>query len=580
MEKSMEKNKKSFIKGAAILGAAGLIVKIIGAVYRIPLTNILQPTAELDGMKYYATAYPYYSWLLVISSAGFPTAISKLVSERAAAGDKKGVTAVFKTAFILLFIIGVITTALLFLGAGAIAKLANVPGAKLSLMALAPSLLFVSVMCSYRGYLQGMQMMSGTALSQITEQVGKLIASYSLAFLFVKMYPGRPDLWAMGTLIGITISEILGLLVIMLVYRAKRRELPSYGLEDMAITRSTLKRVGLSLLAIAIPITIGASIMPITGIADTVFINRLLEARYLKLGFEAEKAATMASDGFVALRSYVTPLINMPAVLTLALSMSLVPAIAPMRAAHDRRGIRKVGATGTKLAMLIGAPCAAGLFVLGAPIMAMLFTKVGKSVGEHGTYYISGFIPQILAMKPGQEVTIYALAGGIMQISAIGVLFLSLVQTLTGVIQGMGKQNVPVIFLFIGGILKVLSMILLMKFTRLGVLGAAISTVLCYAVAGIGDAVYTVNHADIRLNLFDVFLKPILSAVIMGVCVYLSYNAIYKLGHPTIATFGSVLIGVIVYAACLLALRAFNKDDLSFMPGSRVLSKVFRVKMK
>ena len=570
----MEKNKRSFIKGAAILGIAGIIVKIIGAFYRIPLTNILQ-RGEYDGMIYYATAYPYYSWLLVISSAGFPTAISKLVSERVAVGDRKGATAVFKTAFRLLLIIGIVTTALLTAGSPLIARLADVPGATYSLMALAPSLLIVSIMCAYRGYLQGMQMMTGTALSQITEQVGKLIASYSLAFLFVKLYPGRPELWAMGTLIGISISEVLGLIVIWLVYRRNRKLLPSYKLEGMSVSKNAMMSVGKGLLAIAIPITIGASIMPITGIADTVFIKRLLQARYIMLGFEEELARTMAGDGFVALRSYVTPLINMPAVLTLALSMSLVPAIAPMKAAHDRRGVRKVGATGTKLAMIIGAPCAAGLFVLGAPIMAMLYTKVGASVDK---YYITGFISQILNMKPGQEIPIYALAGGIMQISAIGVLFLSLVQTLTGVIQGMGKQKVPVYFLIVGGLLKIISMVILMKFTPLGVLGAAISTVLCYVVAGVGDLVYTIEHADIRLNCFDVFGKPLLSAIVMGVCVYFVYGIVYRMGHPTIATLGSVLVGIVVYAACLWLLRAFNKDDMSFMPGSRRLSRIFRIK--
>lgn len=575
----MEKSKKSFVKGAAILGIAGLIVKIIGAFYRIPLTNILQ-RGDLDGMIYYATAYPYYSWLLVISSAGFPTAISKLVSEKVAVGDRKGATAVFKTAFLLLFAIGVVTTVLLFAGSPLIARLADVPGATLSLMALAPSLLIVSIMCAYRGYLQGMQMMTGTALSQVAEQVGKLIASYSLALLFVKLFPERPDLWAMGTLVGISISEVLGLFVIWVVYRRNRRMLPSYKLENMRVSKSTMKRVGMGLLAIAVPITIGASIMPITGIADTIFIKRLLQERYMSLGFAEAVADTMAGDGFVALRSYVTPLINMPAVLTLALSMSLVPAIAPMTAARDRRGIRKVCSTGMKLAMIIGAPCAVGLFVLGGPIMALLYHKVGESVGPNGTYYISGFISQVLSMKPGQEISIYALAGGIMQISAIGVLFLSLVQTMTGVIQGMGKQKVPVYFLIVGGLIKIVSMVVLMKWTKLGVLGAAISTVLCYVVAGIGDTVYTINHANLKVRWFDIFGKPLLSAAVMGGVVYFAYNLINKAGHPTLATIGAVALGIAVYAACLLVLRAFNKDDLGFMPGSRKLAKVFKVKMK
>ena len=571
----MEKNKKSFIKGAAILGAAGLIVKIIGAFYRIPLTNILQ-RGGYDGMVYYATAYPYYSWLLVISSAGFPTAISKLVSERVAVGDKKGATAVFKTAFRLLCIIGVITTALLFLGSGLIAKLADVPAANLSLMALAPSLFFVSIMCAYRGYLQGMQMMTGTALSQITEQVGKLIASYTLAILFVKLYPGRPELWAMGTLIGISISEVLGLIVIWLIYKKSRRQLPSYKLEDMVISKKTFRNVGLSLLTIAVPITLGASIMPITGIADTIFIKRLLQAGYLARGFSNEVVSGMAETGFVSLRSYVTPLINMPAVLTLALSMSLVPAIAPMRAARDRRGIRKVGTTGLKLAMLIGAPCAVGLFLIGAPVMALLYTKVRASTDY---WAIKGFIPQILAMAPGKEVSVYTLAGGIMQISAIGVLFLSLVQTLTGVIQGLGKQNVPVMFLLAGGIVKVVSMVVLMKFTKLGILGAAISTVLCYVVAGIGDTAYVIGHADIKLDWIDVFVKPLGSALVMGVFVYLVYNLVYKMGHPTAAVFAALFAGVAVYAACLWIVKAFNKDDLSFMPARRKLAKIFRISL-
>ena len=573
----MEKNKRSFIKGAAILGAAGLIVKIIGAFYRIPLTNIL----GRDGMSFYETAYPFYSGLLVISSAGFPTAISKLVSERVAIGDRNGAKAVFRTAMILLAAIGFTTMILLFAGAPLIAKLSDRPGAQYALMALAPALLVVSVMCTYRGYLQGLQRMTGTALSQITEQVGKLIASYSLALLFVKLFPERPELWAMGTLIGITISEVLALIVIFIVHRMSGNKFPEAELDNVPLKKSTgFSELGKSLLAIAIPITIGASIMPITGMADAIFIKRLLQIRYLSLGFESELVPKMAETGYVALRSYVTPLINMPAVLTLALSMSLVPAIAPMRAARDRRGMRKIGATGTKLAMIIGAPCAVGLFVLGAPIMAMLYKAVGSSVGEHGKYVISGFLPQIISMKPGSEVTLYTLAGGIMQISAIGVLFLSMVQTLTGIIQGMGKQQVPVYFLIAGGALKVLSMIFLMRFTGLGILGAAISTVLCYLVAGTGDLIYMLGHADIRLNYFDTFGKPLIASAVMGVLVFLAYNLIYKLGHPTLATFGSVLVGMVVYVAGLWVLRAFNKDDLSYMPASGKLSKIFRVNMK
>lgn len=594
----MERTKTSFIKGAAILGIAGLIVKIIGAVYRIPLTNILQQNGY-DGMLFYETAYPYYSWLLVISSAGFPTAISKLVAERVAVNDRRGAKDVFKTAMRLLIIIGLITMLLLFFGAPLIAKLGNVEGASYSLRALAPALFIVSIMCAYRGYLQGLQMMTGTAISQITEQVGKLIMGYSLAILFVRLYPTRPELWAMGTLIGISISELLALIVIYLFYRKKRSYISIDSVEKRTRPKSSFRELSWRLLAIAVPITIGASIMPITAIADSIFIKRILTESYsnlwciptnvLETGNALASSALksisnviamlpekMAGDSFVALRSYVTPLINMPAVLTLALSMSLVPAISERMAENDAKAVRKAGATGMKLAMIIGAPCAAGLFVVGAPIIAMLFTKVGASTDN---YSISGFISEIMAMQSGGDVvSSYTLAGGIMQIAAIGVLFLSLVQTMTGVVQGMGRQRIPVYFLIVGGALKVALMIILMKYTSLGILGAALSTVVCYAVAGIGDTIYAAVKAGIRVRWFDTFGKPIFSAGIMGVAVYFAYEYIYSLGHPTLATIGSICIGVVVYAALMWLLKAFNKNDMEFMPGGKRLAKLFRIK--
>lgn len=157
----MKKQTKSavnagFVQGAAILGIAGLLVKIIGAVYRIPLANIVGES----GMAYYEVAYPYYSWLLVISSAGLPTAISKLVSERIALGDIVGAKRVFRAALRLLFVIGIVTAVLLFVLSSPIANLSGAAPARYSLMALSPALLFVSVMCAYRGYLQGMQCMT------------------------------------------------------------------------------------------------------------------------------------------------------------------------------------------------------------------------------------------------------------------------------------------------------------------------------------------------------------------------------------------------------------------------------------
>lgn len=549
----MEQSKKaSFVQGATILGIAGLFVKIIGAVYRIPLANIVG-----DGMRYYEVAYPYYSWLLVISSAGIPTAISKMVSERIASGDVSGAKRVFSSAMKLLAIIGVVTTVLLFLFSGMIARLCEAEPAKLSFMALAPALFFVSIMCAYRGYLQGMQCMTGTAISQVIEQIIKLLVGFTLAYILIKKYPERPELAAMGALIGVSVSELVALLVIKLYYDARMRQgnLPVCARgTTLAQSIESSSSITKKLLAIAIPITIGASIMPVTGIADSALIINFLKGKHIASGMAAQAAEDAAGLSFQILRSYVTPLINMPAVLTLALSMSLVPAISQAVARRDRRTVHTATDTGLKLALFIGAPCAAGLFVLGAPIMKMLYSRVAS------------------------DTDIYTEAQRIMYFAAVGVLFLSLVQTLTGVIQGMGKPRIPVFFLAIGGAVKVISMIVLMKFTNMGILGAALSTVLCYAIAAIGDIFFVLHYTQMRISYIDTFVKPLASSLLMGIGVHFIYKLVSGMGRPTVATILAIGVGVVIYLGALILLRPFNANDLEFLPKANLFAKIFRVK--
>ncbi len=551
----MKKQTKSavnagFVQGAAILGIAGLLVKIIGAVYRIPLANIVGES----GMAYYEVAYPYYSWLLVISSAGLPTAISKLVSERIALGDIVGAKRVFRAALRLLFVIGIVTAVLLFVLSSPIANLSGAAPARYSLMALSPALLFVSVMCAYRGYLQGMQCMTGTAISQIVEQLIKLIFGFGLAFLFVKTSPDAPELAAMGALIGVSVSELVALAVIKFYYdaRIRNRSLPvcvSTKGAKSGLRGSIIKR----LLAIAIPITIGASIMPVTGIADSVFIINFLEKHDIAMGIAEEIANESARVAYTVLRSYVTPLINMPAVLTLSLSMSLVPAISQAVTRKEKRIVNAASRTGIKLAMFIGAPCAAGLFILGGPIMSLLYSAVRNNQDR------------------------FIQAQQVMYIAAVGVLFLSLVQTLTGIIQGLGKPRVPVYFLALGGIVKVVSMLVLMQFTSMGILGAALSTVLCYAVAGIADTVYVIRKTRMNISYTDTFAKPLFSSIVMGFAVFAVYTLGSKLGHPTLATLASLCVGVAVYGGLMILLRPFSNSDLEFLPKKDLFRRIFRV---
>ncbi len=390
--------KRSFVKGAAILAGAGLIVKIIGAVYRIPLNNIVGP----EGMAYYSLVYDYYAWLLAISSAGLPTAISKMVSERVTVGDYHGARAVFNTASKLLLIIGTITTLIMFVGAEGLSSLTypaeaieDIKRQAMCFRALAPSLLFVSVMCAYRGYLQGLQRMTGTAVSQMVEAAGKLAVGFALAMMLLER---GPEYAAMGALIGISVSEVLALLSIYIFYRKEKRYLDDMLVRTRPKGKYTFRAISAGLLTIAVPVTIGASVMPLTSIADSLIVIRALT----NIGFSIDTSREV----FSLLKSYVNPLINMPAVLTVALAMSLVPAISARMAKRDFNGVRSAAKTGLKLALIIGTPCAVGLFVLARPILEMLFSS----------------------LNPSQlDVT-----AELMQTACIGVVFLSVVQTLKG----------------------------------------------------------------------------------------------------------------------------------------------------
>jgi stage V sporulation protein B len=175
---------------------------------------------------------------------------------------------------------------------------------------------------------------------------------------------------------------------------------------------------------------------------------------------------------------------------------------------------------------------------------------------------------------------IYAQAQNVMYYAATGVLFLSLVQTLTGIIQGMGKPRIPVFFLAVGGAVKIISMIVLMKFTNMGILGAALSTVLCYAIAAAGDTFFVLHYTQMRISYADTFIKPLFSSVLMGLVVYFVHKLLSNMGHLTIGTVLAICVGVVVYLGAMILLRPFNATDLEFLPKANLFAKIFRVRTR
>ena len=394
--------KKTFLKGAVILGVAGIIIKVLGAFFRIPLANIIGDT----GMGYYQTAYPVYVLLLTLSTAGIPTAIARLVSERTAEGNHREAYRIFRLSFKLLFIIGIVCSAILFFGAPYIVGMYARPEAVYAMRAIAPALFFVPLMASFRGYFQGLQEMTPTAISQVFEQLFRVIGGLSLALILV---PYGLHYAAAGASFGATAGAIFGLIAIVIVYMKQRKAIraniaTSPADAVMEASGDILKKI----IIIAIPITIGAAIMPIMTNIDLMIVMRRLTAT----GFTGEEA----NDLYGQLSGFAAPLINFPQVITQSMAMSLVPAIAAAHQTNDREMMNKNVTLGLRTAMLVGLPCAVGLFVLAKPIMLLLYPAEAESAAS---------------------------ASGCLAVLAVGVIFLSSVQTLTGMLQGIGKQLIP-----------------------------------------------------------------------------------------------------------------------------------------
>lgn len=544
----METNKKTtFVKGAAILTVAGLLCKVIGVVIRIFAVRVISE----DGMYFYEKVFPTYSWLLIISSSGIPTAISRMVAERAAVGNYDGAKRVFRRSLLLLTLIGVVTSAIMFFGAKWIGTdlLKAKEGIEYSLMALAPALLFVSVICAYRGYLQGLQRMTGTSMSQLAEQVFKFIFGLILSSYLIQRYRDTEFQYAAGAaglLLGVTISEILALVVMIIFYLRTRKEYTAM-IEDP----DPHGRILLPMLAIAVPITLGASILPIANMLDSSMIEQLL----LKAGFTPEKAEL----SYTSLCTYVRSIINLPATLTVGISMSIVPAISAARIRRDQAGLKQLSLLSLKIAMVIGIPCAVGLSVLAGPIIKFLYMRSDPK-----------FWSALEIAEP------------LMHVAAFTVVFISLVQTATGALQGAGKHWLPMIFLLIGGVTKVVVNLIFIPMQNVNIFGAVFSNLACFGVAGILDTIALLVVTKAKLNVLDTFLKPILASALMGGAAWgvhwlLTRLAIFQSGILSrLATLVAILVAVAVYAVFTLLFAMFTKEELTYIPGGRKLARFAR----
>jgi stage V sporulation protein B len=523
MTLAAQKNK-SFVKGAVILGIAGLAIKILGAAFRIPLTNIIGD----DGMGYYQTAYPIYVLFLTIATAGIPTAISRMVAERNALDHTYEAYRVFRLSFFLLFGIGVTSCSILFFGAEKITEFIKEPEAVHAMKAIAPALLFVPLMASYRGYFQGRQNMTPTAVSQVIEQLFRVAVGLGLAVYFL---PKGLQYAAAGASFGATAGGVFGFAGMLVLYGLNRKSIRA-ELEsaDRTPLESTAKILW-ALLVIAVPITIGASIMPIINAIDMAVVK----LRLIEIGYESSVARGLYGQ----LTGMAAPLINFPQVLTQAVAMSLVPVVASAHMRDEADFMRKSIALGLRYALILSIPCAVGMMVLAKPIMLLLYPLQQESAAN---------------------------AAQCLAILALGIVFLATVQTLTGVLQGVGRQLIPVRNLFLGALVKIVVTYVLTGIPSINVRGAAVGTLAAYFVAAFLNLMAVRKYTRATINLKQTFINPLISAAVMGAVVVWTYRLTSLIFGNAVSTLVAILVGVFVYLFMVLITKTLTVEELSALP--------------
>lgn len=535
MAEKRANKKQTFLQGAAVLAAATAIVKIIGAIYKIPLQSFIGKA----GYGYFGKAYNIYDVLLMISTTGLPVAMSRMIAEAQTLENHDQIRKIFSVALRVFLVLGILGTGGMLLFAKPLSVLVTThEGAWFAIACLAPAVLLVCIIAAFRGFFQGQTNMTPTSISQVFEAVCKLVVGLLLAWLFMRMTSGDVTYGAGGAILGVTIGCAVSMVYLWNCYHRAIRELPVGGTAKSG--RQTLKE----LLVIAIPITIGSAGLQIINLVDTVvYMRRLVGAAGI---------ATARADELSGIYEFCRTIFNLPCAFITPIVISIIPAITSHLTMKNARGVRMVEGSAIRITGLIAAPCALGLLSLSTPIVDLLTT---------------GYTAEDLRV-----------GGLIMAIFGVTVLFNSLILVTNAMMQAHGDVATPVIHMILGGVVKIIVNYILVGMPQLNIVGAVIGTMICYVLIMTLNVVAMTRKKIIDLRLLGEIGKPLLAAVLMGACAYMANGFLHTHLGAALSCLVSIAVAGVIYLILVVAFKVITYDDCMLLPGGEKLAKILRVR--
>lgn len=540
--------QKNFLIGAAIIAFSHILVKIIGAMFRIPLANLI----GAEGMAIYQSAYSIYLVLFSVSTAGLPVAISKIVAEYKSLGEEENAFNVFSVSYRLLFIIGIVGTIALMAGAGPISSMMGAPDVAPALTALAPSLLFVSVASVYRGYFQGLKNMVPTAISEVIEAFLKLSAGLVFAY-FLASYGSSGS--ATGAILGVTLGALASALFLIFYYiRKKERSIFSKTYLTSKEQFSLLKKI----IYIAVPVTLGSAVFTLTSTIDTFMVLKRLQ----DIGFSYTEAKVM----FGYYSGYAITMFNMPAAVIVGISMSIVPAISSAMAKKNTLEASANIASSVRITWQLAFPAGLGLAVLASPILRLLFPAAD---------FIIPTVP-LSAAEPTGLIALLNSGGDATRLLTMLGLAISLVcitMLTNSILQALGKVWLPVVNMFAGGVIKILANYILVGVPGLNIMGAPISTTLCYLIITVLNLICISRITTPGYGIGSTIVKPLISGTLMILTAIFTYKFVFGITSSNLISVAvSIALAGIVYFIAMLFTKAFKRMDILLIPKGSIIA--------
>ena len=529
--------KQGFLQGAAILTMGTILVKLLGALYKIPMNRII----GTEGFGHFNVAYSIFNVLLTVSTAGLPIAVSRMISQANTLGNRHQVQKTFRTSLAIFLGLGVLCSAAMELFAPQLAAWMGDPDAVWAIRVLAPAVLFLCMISSFRGYFQGQQYMTPTAVSQVIEAAAKLVLGLGAVYVVLDLGYGNAEA-AGGAIFGVTSGSVLALIYLFLQYCRKHVRPTGAPVSPLLSTRDTARQ----LLRLAVPITIGSTGLQIFNALDTkIILERLQDAQ----GLTSQAASSLFGTYSAAQTFYMLP----PALIS-PLAISIIPSVTAALTLNNHREARRTEESAIRMTALISLPCAAGLSVLAGPIQALAYDYDQQTL---------------------------QVAGPLLAILGVAVVFNCMICVTNAILQAHGKVTIPIYTTLMGGLVNIVTDYILIGLPGVGIYGAAIATIGYCGVIMFLNLLAMHRVLALPPRTLQQFVKPVVATALMSVATYLTYEGLYyALASGTLALLGAVLVAVAVYVALVYAMKIITWYDCKFLPKGELLARLLRVSPK